>query len=189
MDNKNLDASFEKVIAEIKDLIVGINKEAEKFLKENNYEAVKKVISNAEKVQLILSNIESARLDLGDLLKDQTLLKKNVITGGKKLKKELKKELKTPQKEYKRPILEALVELGGRAKLKDVLDLVYEKMKDRFTPYDLSLYPVSGQVFWKFNAQQCRFRLVGEGLLKKDSPNGVWEITDKGREELSKLKS
>ena len=34
------------------------------------------------------------------------------------------------------PILETLIELGGRAKVKDVLERVYDKMKNILNSYD-----------------------------------------------------
>lgn len=37
---------------------------------------------------------------------------------------------------------------------------------------------------WRNAAQWARNSMVQEGLLKADSPRGVWEITDKGREML-----
>jgi len=37
---------------------------------------------------------------------------------------------------------------------------------------------------WRNAAQWARNSMVQEGLLKADSPRGVWEITDRGREML-----
>ena len=42
--------------------------------------------------------------------------------------------------------------------------------------------PSSGVIRWENTAQWVRFYLVRQGYLSKDSPRGVWEITDKGRE-------
>ena len=37
---------------------------------------------------------------------------------------------------------------------------------------------------WRDAAQWARNSMVAEGLLKADSPRGVWEISDKGRDVL-----
>jgi len=39
-------------------------------------------------------------------------------------------------------------------------------------------------VRWRNTAQWCRHTMVQEGLLKRDSPHGIWEITEKGRQAL-----
>lgn len=47
-----------------------------------------------------------------------------------------------PQKDaFRLPILEALVELNGRADLGEVLKLVERKMRSRFTKYDFEPLP------------------------------------------------
>jgi len=79
-------------------------------------------------------------------------------------------------------ILESIIELGGKAKAKDVLNLVYKKMKNVLNSYDYEpLQSNPKEQRWKNAARWTRDILVNEGLLAKDSPRGIWEITDKGR--------
>ncbi len=83
---------------------------------------------------------------------------------------------------FRRPILEALVELGGGAAIGEVLARVDAKMKDVFNEYDQQpLHSDPRSVRWKNTAQWCRNSLVREGLMKSDSPHGVWEISSQGR--------
>jgi restriction endonuclease Mrr len=42
----------------------------------------------------------------------------------------------------------------------------------------------TGEVRWRNKAQWERKNMVIDGLLKRDSSHGVWEITDKGRKQL-----
>ncbi|RMH13146.1 MAG: hypothetical protein D6698_14360, partial [Gammaproteobacteria bacterium] len=37
---------------------------------------------------------------------------------------------------------------------------------------------------WRNTAQWCRNTMVREGLMKSDSPYGIWEITEAGRKYL-----
>ncbi len=61
-----------------------------------------------------------------------------------------KKGQKTPEVKYKIPILQSIVELGGKAKVKDVLDKVFQKMKNQFTESDLKPLPSnSNSIRWK----------------------------------------
>jgi hypothetical protein len=113
---------------------------------------------------------------------DRLFNSESVELGIKKAKERLKKGLRTPEEEYIIPILESLIELGGKGKIGQVLKRVYEKMKVKLTWYDMQKLPSSGEIRWENTAQWVRFYLVRQGFLSKDSPRGVWEITDKGRE-------
>lgn len=107
--------------------------------------------------------------------------------GKKRRKKKLPRGLRTPQEQFVRPLLEALVELGGEAEAGKVIDLVGEKMKGELNEYDKE--PLSnGQPRWRNTVQWCRLDLVREGLLNPDSPHGIWEITKKGEAYLESLK-
>lgn len=95
--------------------------------------------------------------------------------------KKLRRGSKTPQSEYRIPILQALTDLEGRGMAKEILDRVYEKMKDVLHSVDLEFLP-SGVVYrWRNTAMWERNTMVNEGLLEKDSPHGIWEITEKGK--------
>lgn len=84
-----------------------------------------------------------------------------------------------PDEEYERPILEILNEKGGRAPTSEVIDALGERLDGRLTPTDKETIG-SGQVRWRNRAQFVRLRLVERGDMAKDSPRGVWEITDEG---------
>jgi len=84
------------------------------------------------------------------------------------------------QEAYRLPILRALVRLGGRGPAGRVLELVHEEMKDRLTEADYAKLS-SGTIRWKNRAQWMRYHLKEEGLLRDDSPSGIWEISAEGR--------
>jgi len=86
----------------------------------------------------------------------------------------------TSQPEYTMPILESLIELGGSARMSDVLNRVHEKMKGKLKAKDYEKLS-TGAIRWKNFAQWQRNRMKIEGHLKKGSPFGIWEITDEGR--------
>lgn len=92
---------------------------------------------------------------------------------------------RTPQTAYVIPILKALAELGGRGRTADVLTRVGHMMEQRFTSLDLAPLPSNTQVLrWWNTAQWARNEMVNNGLLRNDSPRGIWEITEKGRRYL-----
>ncbi|RKU36680.1 hypothetical protein C6495_03085 [Candidatus Poribacteria bacterium] len=88
-----------------------------------------------------------------------------------------------PQSRYELPILMALEELGGSAATHEVLRRVRQLMVDELREIDISRR--SGrQVYMENRAHAMRSKLVRKGLMKDDSPHGIWEITDAGREYL-----
>jgi hypothetical protein len=88
-----------------------------------------------------------------------------------------------PQAEYELPLLESLVELGGSGPASAVIELVGPKLDGRLTSADRSTL-ASGEVRWRSRVQFVRIGLVKEGLIARESPRGIWEITDSGRERL-----
>ena len=93
-----------------------------------------------------------------------------------------------PHAEYTLPILEALIEMGGKGRMRNVLDRVLDKIKDQLKPKDFEKLPSGTAIRWKNRAQWERQRLKSQGNLKKDSPHGIWEITDEGRKLYERLK-
>ena len=93
----------------------------------------------------------------------------------------VKRGKRTPDREYRLPILETLIEMSGRGKTKDIVDRVGEKMKDILTDFDYETLPSGSDIRWRNAVEWERKNMVDEGLLKRDSPRGIWEITDKGK--------
>jgi Mrr N-terminal domain len=84
-----------------------------------------------------------------------------------------------PEREYVKPLLQVLHERGGRAPAREVIEEVGHRLDDRLTPLDKQ--PVSsGGVRWQNRVQFARLRLIDRGLLKRQSPRGLWELTEQG---------
>lgn len=87
----------------------------------------------------------------------------------------------TPAEAFTLPILRALQALGGRAQMQQVLEKVGAEMKKQLREVDHTPLPSDPKrPRWKNNVQWARNTMVVDGLLKKDSPHGIWEITDAG---------
>jgi hypothetical protein len=89
-----------------------------------------------------------------------------------------------PAGDYELPILRALEDAGGRRATREALHAVGNILESRFKEADKETLTSSGVVRWQNRAQFARLHLVREGLLKKDSPRGMWELTDAGRRRL-----
>ena len=96
-----------------------------------------------------------------------------------------RKGQKVPQSAYERHILEALDELGGKAKVSDVLDELKQRMDHLFTSVD---YEKTGpEIRWRNTARWARAALVQQGLIEPRSKRGIWELTRRGRVEVGKM--
>lgn len=90
-----------------------------------------------------------------------------------------------PQADYELPILKVLDQKGGQAPSREIIDALEPLLADKLKDIDRSKTS-SGEIRWRNRAQFVRLSLIEQGQLAKDSPRGVWEITDKGRERAQK---
>lgn len=66
--------------------------------------------------------------------------------------------------------------------MKDVIDRVGQLMKEVLKEVDYQPPPSQPKnLRWRNAAQWARQKMLNEGLLKNDSPHGVWEISEAGR--------
>lgn len=85
---------------------------------------------------------------------------------------------------YEVPMLEVIAEHGDRAAAREVLDELETRLDGLLTEVDKQ--PLStGTIRWRNRAQFVRLRLVEQGDLVKDSPRGVWELTQQGRRRIA----
>jgi restriction system protein len=91
----------------------------------------------------------------------------------------------TPHQEFFRPILEVLVEMDGGGPICEVLERLGEKMKGRLRPKDYEPHKSgNAEIRWRNTARWARNHLVNhseDGRMKKGTPSGHWEISEKGR--------
>lgn len=97
----------------------------------------------------------------------------------------LPRGVRTSQSAFRKPILQALVDLGGSGSVREVISKVGEAMRDTLKDADYGTLPSSPKaVRWENTAAWERNTMAREGLLKSDSPYGAWEISDAGRASL-----
>jgi|GEM_PF-1619782 len=123
---------------------------------------------------------------LDDLLNDLNVWAKRfvILVAPDEKTPRLHKGLKTPQSAYRIPILRALIALGGEANLDAVLECVRATLADQLNSYDLDTLADGKTVRWRNTAQWARNSLREEGLIRDDTPRGVWGISEAGRKWL-----
>jgi len=80
---------------------------------------------------------------------------------------------KLSSKRYRKPIIEALEELGGKGTVDEVLDLVFKKVELRLTAIDYEKTQI-GLVRWRSTALWERYQMMKDGIIESNSPRGVW---------------
>ena len=94
-----------------------------------------------------------------------------------------------PLREYEMPILESIHELEGSAPRKKVLAAVKSKMNHLFGDAELEMIPSGQDIRWRKRTEWTRFILVhNRGLLKRNSPPGIWELTEQGYAAVESLR-
>lgn len=96
---------------------------------------------------------------------------------------------RTPRSAFRLPILQALEALKGRGRMSRVLEQVETIMRADLKPADRERLPSGGEIRWRNTAAWERYLMVKDGLLRRDSPRGMWEMTDKGREVLRQARN
>jgi hypothetical protein len=178
MDKNEVNTAFEILLEEIEEVFNTISKEGEESFKTRDFDKAKTLIEYGERLKYFREKVKTLQREW------QTIFSERIPTRGQKrqVKGRLERGLRTPEESYVMPILESVIELGGKAEMKDVLNLVREKMKNILNSYDYEPLPSNPkQKRWENTAQWARNTMVNEGLLAKDSPRGIWEITEKGR--------
>lgn len=191
-DQNEVIKSFDSLLTKIDAIGEWFRQRGIKALNTGDYETAEKIISQAKKMATFRERIMELKVEWQKSFSqevDETAADKKITSTLPKGSEPVQGlNIRTQEKEFRRPILEALEELGGAASHNEVLKRVYEKMKERLSEHDHQLLPGGGEVRWRNTARWCRKHMVKEGLLASDSPRGIWKITPAGRIELARLR-
>jgi hypothetical protein len=78
-------------------------------------------------------------------------------------------------------IINALQHLGGSAHRNEVLKFMGEQLDGKLLPGDLEWREATQTYAWQDRASLERFYMTKDGIVKTDSPRGVWELTEEHR--------
>lgn len=92
---------------------------------------------------------------------------------------------KLPQKEFRKPLLEVLYEVGGSARVTDLRPVMRNRMISLLLSGDLEHVSTGEERWWNATCWE-RGNLVKEGYLRDDSPRGIWELSKRGMDHVEK---
>lgn len=185
MDRNEVNEAFEILLEEIEQVANGLNEGGVEAFRAGDYNRAKQAIEEATRLAEFREKVRALQKEWGTLLLPKTARRRRITSG--QVSGKLRRGLRTPEDVFRQPLLEALVEMGGGGPVGKVLDRVHDKMKGLLNEYDYQPLPSDPRlVRWRNTAHWCRNTLVREGLMKADSPHGVWEISDLGLREVSR---
>jgi alkyl hydroperoxide reductase subunit AhpF len=183
MIENEVNVAFDILLEEIELVVDQLNEAVKTAVDAHDYEKAQQTIEEIKKLQDFHGKIQALQKEWRNLAAGRYVTRQGKTQ--RVTRERLPRGLRTPEHAFRRPILEALVEMGGRAPVDKVLELVEIKMKGVLNDYDYQPLPSTPRhVRWKNAAQWERVTMVKDGLLKKDSPYGIWEITEAGRKWL-----
>ena len=183
----NVSSAFEMLLEEVEAEIDFVNGIGSKAFDGRDYDKAKEALERAGVLTAFRDKVAGLRKEWKDIAAVGESQEDEETQAERRNLGKLRKGMRTPESAFYEPILQALEEMGGSGKTADVLDRVGQIMKGVLK--DMDYQPLASSpdnLRWRNAAQWARNSMVQEGLLKADSPRGVWEITDKGREVLRK---
>jgi len=154
----NISSAFEMLLEEVEAEIDFVNGVGAKALEGRDYDRAKEALERSGVLTALRDKLAALRKDWEQLAAAAERDEDEETRAERRNLGKLRKGLRTPEAAYYKPIL------------KDV-------------DYDpLASGPDNPR--WRNAGQWARNSMVNEGLLKRDSPRGIWEITDAGRQVL-----
>ncbi len=184
----NVSSGFEMLLEEVEAEIDFFTRIGSRAFESRDFRKVDEARTQAEKVTAFRDKVAALRKEWDTISGSESEQDEETKAERRNLGR-LRKGLRTPETAYYLPILKALVELGGSAKMQTVLDKVHMAMKPILKDVDHEpLVSEPDMPRWRNSAQWARNTMRQDGLLKDDSPHGTWEITNAGRARLKEGK-
>lgn len=184
MINKEVVPAFDMLLEELERIIPDLNDQAKALMDLKNYDQAHTLLNKAQSVVTFQGKVQSLRDEWVRMQVPSLRSGKHVIEPIKNSHQAEKGEL-TSRFEFYMPILQVLVDLGGRAHIRKVVAQLEKRMGTHFTKKDMETLPSGRQeIRWINTVRWARSYMIGDGLLVKDSPRGIWEITPAGREHI-----
>ena len=185
-DPTNVDAAFDILLEQIETEIDLVNRAGARAFEGRDYEAARATLEQAGLFIAFRDRTAALRREWESLARPQAEEQEG---SAEQVQRQdlgrLRRGLRTPEEAYYRPILQVLVELGGRAPTGQILDRVGQVMQGVLREVDYQPLAADPDLpRWRNAAQWARNSMVQEGLLKNDSPRGIWEISEAGRQSL-----
>jgi len=168
---------------QIQDRMEDLQEDSKQLIDQGQFDKVPTLMQQAQALKDLLTDLDAWAKRFATLVAPITD-DGDTDGGGDEESSRLRKGLKTPQSAYRVPILRALVTLGGEADMDVVLERVQALMGDQLNAHDLDTFADGKTIRRRNTTQWARNTLRKEGLIRDDTPRGIWGINEAGRKWL-----
>ncbi len=183
-------AAFEILLEEMETEIEFINQSGARAFSARNYEGARAVLDRADQATALREKLAELRSEWEKLAPAGALNGTDAKRNGSYDLSRLQRGIRTRETAYFKPILQILSQMGGAGEMSDVLERLPKVMKGTLTQIDYEpLAPDSEVPRWWNTAQWAHAAMRQAGLLKADSPRGVWELTEAGHKLIAEFAS
>lgn len=155
MQGSEVYEALEILLEEIELVANELNDEGAKAFRSGDYEAARRAIEKAARLAEFRNKVKALKKEWNSIMTQiQQTRKKSSPRLFQVVKKRLPKGLRTSEDTFRLPILEALIELGGKASASEVLDLVEKKLSSVLKECDYEPLPSNPKsIRWRNTAQ------------------------------------
>ena len=181
----NVSSAFEMLLEEVEAEIDFVNGVGAKAFGGRDYDKAKEALERSGTLTAFRDRVAALRKEWEELAAVAEREEDEETRAERRNLGKLRKGVRTPESAYYVPLLQVLEKMGGGGKVADVLERLGKVMKPILKDVDYDpLASGPDNPRWRNAAQWARNSMVREGLLKADSPRGLWQISDKGRQTL-----
>lgn len=187
-DPTTVQAAFEILLEEMETEIEIINQSGAKAFAARNYEAARAVLERADQITALREKLSGLRTEWEKLVPVAGANGAGSKKNGSHDLSRLHRGIRTREAAYFKPILQVLNQMGGFGDMADVLERLPKLMKGTLTDLDFEPLAANSEVpRWWNTAQWAQSAMVQAGLLKSDSPRGIWEMTEAGHKLIAEF--
>ncbi|HEV2248356.1 MAG TPA: winged helix-turn-helix domain-containing protein [Terriglobia bacterium] len=187
-DPTTVQAAFEILLEEMETEIEIINQSGAKAFAARNYEAARAVLERADQITALRERLSGLRNEWEKLVPVAGANGAGSKKNGSHDLSRLHRGIRTREAAYFKPILQVLNQMGGFGDMADVLERLPKLMKGTLTDLDFEPLAANSEVpRWWNTAQWAQSAMVQAGLLKSDSPRGIWEMTEAGHKLIAEF--
>ncbi|HET9180004.1 MAG TPA: winged helix-turn-helix domain-containing protein [Terriglobia bacterium] len=187
-DPTTVQAAFEILLEEMETEIEVINQSGAKAFAARNYDAARAVLERADQITALREKLAGLRNEWEKLVPVAGANGAGSKKNGSHDLSRLHRGIRTREVAYFKPILQVLNQMGGFGDMADVLERLPKLMKGTLTDLDFEPLAANSEVpRWWNTAQWAQSAMVAAGLLKSDSPRGIWEMTEAGHKLIAEF--
>ncbi|MBX3358827.1 MAG: winged helix-turn-helix domain-containing protein [Phycisphaeraceae bacterium] len=184
---QDVSSAFESLLEEVEAEVDFVNTVGARSFEGRDYDRAKEALARAGVLIAFRDKVAALRTEWQTIAAVAEQEEDEETKAARRNLGRLRNGLRTPEAAYREPILRVLQSMGGSGKAAEVLEKVGQMMKPKLQSVDFEpLASGPDNPRWRNAAQWARNTMVKEGLLKSDSPRGVWEVTDLGRQAVTK---